>query len=283
MVIKRESFDLRSKVALGRIQFKPPFKANSSMQDEARFVYVKNGKSRLNAPQARYELSTGDCLLMSCDQFVNTWLENEDDSTNELTIFHFYPDILKYVYNDQLPDFFDKKGGQQLNRVEKFPSNEMILHFIHSLDYYFNNSSFITEELLKVKIQELVLILINTDSSGRMQSILSGLFRSPEYEFKEIINSNLYEDLNLEDLAFFAGLSLSSFKRKFKSIYGTSPNRYIKGKRLEKAKSLLEKEELRISEIAYDCGFNDIGYFSKSFHTMYACSPSDYRKSILSS
>ena len=283
MVIKRESFDLQSKVALGRIQFKPPFKANASMQEEARFVYVKNGNSRLNAPQNRYELSTGDCLLMSCDQFVNTWLENEDDSVNELTIFHFYPDILKYVYNNQLPDFFENKEPLVANRVEKFPSNEMILHFIHSLDYYFSNSTYITEELLKVKIQELVLILINTDTSGRMQSILSGLFRSPEYEFKEIINSNLYEDLNLEDLAFFAGLSLSSFKRKFKNIYGTSPNRYIKGKRLEKAKSLLGKEELRISDIAYDCGFNDIGYFSKSFHSMYACSPSDYRKSLLTS
>lgn len=126
------------------------------------------------------------------------------------------------------------------------------------------------------------MILIHTDQSGQIRKILSDLFQSKEYEFKEIIHSHLYEDLKIEDLAFFAGLSLSSFKRKFKTVFGTSPTRYIKTKRLEKAIYLLKDPQLRISDVAYDCGFNDIGYFSKVFHAAYDSSPTDYRKNRLS-
>ena len=57
-----------------------------------------------------------------------------------------------------------------------------------------------------------------------------------------------------------------------------SPGKYLKSKRLEKAEELLKSTELRISEIAYDLGFEDMGYFSKSFTSVYKHSPSEYRK-----
>jgi len=134
---------------------------------------------------------------------------------------------------------------------------------------------------VKLKVKELIYILAQTDQTGRIKAILSNLFNSQEHKFQEIINANLYENLKLDDLAFFAGLSVSSFQRKFKSIYGTSPKQYINGKRMEKAKSLLEKKELRISEVAFDCGFDDVAYFSKCFATAFKISPSGYRKSLL--
>ena len=128
-----------------------------------------------------------------------------------------------------------------------------------------------------LKIRELLHLLVENDQNGAIKGILGELFNTSEYVFKDVIQAHLFEDLNLDDLAFFTGLSLSPFKRKFSTVYGTSPNKYITSKRLEKAQTLLRTSDLRISEVAYDCGFNDLGYFSKSFKNYYNLSPSDYR------
>ncbi len=91
-------------------------------------------------------------------------------------------------------------------------------------------------------------------------------------------SQNIFEDLNTEDLAFLCAMSVSSFKRKFQEVFGTSPNKYITSKRLDKAQSLLRTTTLTISEIAYDCGFSDVSYFSKTFKKYYNSTPSDLRK-----
>ena len=113
---------------------------------------------------------------------------------------------------------------------------------------------------------------IHSDADGQLKPILRELFSNKEYRFQEIIHANLYENLKLEELAFLTGLSVSSFQRKFKSIFHSSPRRYMLDQRLQKAKELLQNSSLRISEIAADCGFEDVGHFSKSFAVFFSVS-----------
>lgn len=280
MTFKQEPFHLLNKVVLGRAIFQPPFKISSALENEARFVHVIKGRSRLYSPKNQVDLKEGDSLVMRCENFVNNWIENEDGEKNEVIIVHFYPEVLQFVYDNKIPTLFQSEETES-NAIEKLELNGMIKNYIHSMRFYLENPSMINQNLLKIKVQELIHILLNSKESARMKTILGSLFKAKEYEFKEIIHSHLYEDLSIQDLAFFTGLSLSSFKRKFKAVFGTSPGQYIKSKRLERAKELLERTSLRVSEIAYDCGFNDIGYFSKSFSSSYQLTPSNYRKRYL--
>lgn len=282
LIIKRQDFLFEDQVLAGHLIFKPPFKASSAMQDEARFVHVVHGRSRLYSPNNKFDLQSGDSLLMKCANFVNNWFENEDDQNNEVFIINFNPQLLKLIYEGQIPEVFSRKQSVPANPVEIIQPNELMENFIASFSHYLEQPQIISPEFLKIKVRELIMILIHTDRSGQLRNILSDLFQTKEYEFKEIVHSHLYEDLKIEDLAFFAGLSLSSFKRKFKTVFGTSPTRYIKTKRLEKAVYLLKNPQLRISDVAYDCGFNDIGYFSKVFHATFQSSPSEYRKKMVS-
>ncbi|UTW67536.1 helix-turn-helix transcriptional regulator [bacterium SCSIO 12643] len=280
MIIKKETFDLSDKTVLGRLIFRPPFKASSALKNEARFVHVLNGTSKLHSPNSRMDLNPGDSVMMKCENFVNNWIPNDSSEPNEAIIIQIYPDILKLAYNDQIPEVFNSSTPISANPVEKIPPHLNMNHFITGLKHYLNHPSVISEELLKLKIRELIHLLLHTPNSGPIKSMLGDLFKTKDYAFKEIIQSNIYEDLNLSDLAFFAGLSLSSFKRKFNELYGMSPTKYIIGKRLEKAKKLLAESDTRISEIAYSCGFNDTGYFSKSFIRAFQYSPSNYRKTF---
>ena len=206
------------------------------------------------------------------------WLKNENDAPSEIIIVYFYPEILQHIYGNNIPKVFNSSHTIQVNPVERIKSGDVLQSYVKSLQAYFKDPGLINDEAITIKLRELIHILINSDTSGEIKSILGDLFNTNEYEFKEVVHANIFEDISIEDLAFLTGLSLSSFKRKFKSVFNISPGQYIKAKRLEKGKDLLANTNLRISEVAYDCGYNDVSYFSKSFTSLFKISPSAYRE-----
>lgn len=280
-MFKRQDFTLQSKTVLGRAIFQPPFKISSPQEKEARFVHVIHGTARLHAPTTEFEMSCGDSLLMKCNNFVNDYRENPDKGPSEIIIVQLHPEIIKSIYKDGLPQQLKESPSKELQAVQKIEPTPLLDAYAQALKFYLDNPSLISEELLALKLQELILMLLNTDKDGSITSFLGGLFKTENHEFQDVIASKLYEDLSLEELAFLTGLSLSSFKRKFKAIYDNSPNQYIKSKRIEKAENLLKNTSDRISDIAYQIGFNDLGYFSKVFASEFNCSPSEYRKNII--
>lgn len=74
-------------------------------------------------------------------------------------------------------------------------------------------------------------------------------------------------------------MSTSSFKRKFAQVYNMSPKKHLTQKKLEKASQLLKTDVMRISDIAYDCGFETTTTFYRAFQKHYGQSPSQFRLS----
>ena len=276
------TYKIKDWVALGRTFFKPPYKVSDTLINEARIVHVVNGRSKLYAANQYTEVKTGDTFIMKSDNFINNWFENQSDNLNEVIVFQLTSDLLKQIYQNQVPECFLKHHTKQVFPTQKAEPNLLLTDYFQNLRYYLDKPQLISEDLLRIKIQELIYVLVKTDSSGNNQKIFGSLFKANEYKFQEVIQTHLFDDLNLEDLAFLTGLSLSSFKRKFSSIYGTSPNKFFISKRLEKAQLLLRTTDLRISEIAYTCGYSDVGYFTKTFQKYYNCSPSNFREKLLS-
>lgn len=85
-------------------------------------------------------------------------------------------------------------------------------------------------------------------------------------------------DVKLDALAKVAGMSLSTFKRAFKSVTGLSPIDYGLQARLARACHLLRDEERTVTEAALAAGFNDSNYFARQFRRRMGCTPSEWRK-----
>jgi len=130
---------------------------------------------------------------------------------------------------------------------------------------------------LILKLKEIVLLLSQTKNARSIQLILSQLFSPTTYTFKQIIEANLFSQLTIEELAQQNNLSISSFKREFAKLYNDTPASYLKNKKLEKAAELLLISDERITDIAINCGFNDLANFSKSFLDKYNVTPTNYR------
>lgn len=279
MIITHQHFRLLEKCILERIVFTPPIKKTSVMENEACFLYSVNGQSSLYSSNQKMELTSKDGVVLKCGSYLQKHYKATDDRPYEKIAIHFHPEVLKLIYSDDLPKFLKDKPSEKIRPIERIKIDEMISKYIDSLLFYFDNPSLINDELVVLKVKELLLLLINTDSSEQIKNILKDLFNPTEFEFKKIIQAHLYNGLTIKDLALLSNLSVSTFKRTFKQIFNDSPAHYMKVKRLEKSSELLKITSNRITDICYDCGFNNIGHFSKSFISHFHMSPSEYRGS----
>jgi AraC-like DNA-binding protein len=91
------------------------------------------------------------------------------------------------------------------------------------------------------------------------------------------LDSNLSQDLRIEELARQMGLSTEHFIRQFKQHFGISPKAYHTRARLQEAARSLRGTEKSIKSIAYSMGFSDPKSFTRRFKQHLGVKPSDLR------
>ncbi len=91
---------------------------------------------------------------------------------------------------------------------------------------------------------------------------------------------NQNESVSTKDLAQRVHLSPCYFCKLFKKQTGLTFTEYRRRARVEKAKRLLLDPHRRVSEVAFEAGFESIPYFNRVFRRFMACSPSEYRAAV---
>jgi AraC-like DNA-binding protein len=137
---------------------------------------------------------------------------------------------------------------------------------------YFDSSIQPTEELIKLKLQEGLLILLNID-----KNFYSSLFDFSEpwkIDILGYLNDNYMYDLSMEEIASYTGRSLASFKRDFKKISNLSPQKWLINKRLEAAQWKLRNENKKVSDVYVEVGFKNLSHFSKVYKDAFGYAPS---------
>ena len=98
-------------------------------------------------------------------------------------------------------------------------------------------------------------------------------------EFSSIIESNIAnENFGVDDICREIGISRVQLYRKVKAVLGYNINDYILTVRMQKAKYLLQNENLSISEIAYKTGFSSQAYFSTVFKSKFGVTPKAFKE-----
>lgn len=116
---------------------------------------------------------------------------------------------------------------------------------------------------------------------GERKSEAAGNIKDYVREAAAYINENYFEELTLSALADKYGVESSYFSRLFKQETGENLTLYIAGKRMEKAKELLGREDINIAEVAFMVGYDDYTYFSKVFKKHTGKSPREYRSRLV--
>ncbi|OGF51358.1 MAG: hypothetical protein A2044_01715 [Candidatus Firestonebacteria bacterium GWA2_43_8] len=139
------------------------------------------------------------------------------------------------------------------------------------------------EITLKAKLLELLIMLVRfyenekskTPEKKRLTKKAAAITESLAY-----IDSHFKEPLKLEDISMNkAGLTKEYYCTVFKKITGRTFTEYITQLRIEEAKRLIVNEDIPISDVCFEAGFNDLSHFIKTFKFLTGKSPSNYRKS----
>lgn len=93
-----------------------------------------------------------------------------------------------------------------------------------------------------------------------------------------MIQEHYRENITLKMLSGGVDMSVQHFCRFFKSMTGTSAMDYVNYYRIAVACDLLQQDTMSKTEIAIECGFNNLSYFIKTFRKYKNCSPSEYMR-----
>ena len=149
---------------------------------------------------------------------------------------------------------------------------------IQSLLPYFVHASAHNESLLQLKLEEILLHIIDADSMGHFAAFLRQLQSTRRQNILEVMEEYYSKQLTLEELAKLSGRSLSSFKRDFRKLFQKSPRQWINNRRLEQARIVLCSTDTSVSEVCFEVGFENISHFSRLFKKKYGYTPGSVRR-----
>jgi AraC family transcriptional regulator, exoenzyme S synthesis regulatory protein ExsA len=202
---------------------------------------------------------------------------------------HYEPDLCILIVF--LPDSLVREKVRALMAqlppsVERPRRNEPALRVNHdvtisaffaSIAAYFAGDASPPETLLKIKLEELLTSIL----LGRSNPELCGYLRLTACHERPsipmIMEANFRYNLSLGEFARLCHRSLSTFKREFQKLYATTPKRWLLERRLECAARLLQTPEMNVTEVAFECGFEDASHFCRVFKEKFGHPPSMHR------
>ncbi|QCX34871.1 response regulator [Caloramator sp. E03] len=199
------------------------------------------------------------------------------------------PDII--IMDIRMPE---KNGIEAQKTILKFNHNVKTIILTAYDEFQFAQAAIklnVIDFLLKpAKPSEIVEAINKAITSIQFNENISSLEinamnKSLIQEAIDYIHKNYSKNINLESVASFVHLNPQYFSRYFKANVGMTFIEYLSKLRIKKAKELLELTDKSISEISFEVGYIDPGYFSKVFSKFEGVTPNkfkiDHRKSIL--
>lgn len=240
-------------------------------------MFVNRGEVGVRAPEDYLKLNKSVGMLAKCLNYFFEPTGNSQacaDGIDSIGVF-LYPALVKELFEF---DLSSSNYALSFN-LKQVQIDRLLENYKEGIGILLDNPELADESIIRAKLKEFILLVTKSVEAPSELDFLSALFKPAEIAFKSVVQHNLYANLSLEELSALCHLSLSSFKRKFKEVFSESPKKYLNKKKLEKAAGLLRSGTSRVSDIAYDVGFESVSTFNRNFTRAYGKSPSEYRLS----
>lgn len=233
-----------------------------------KIILVYTNKNDFNA--AKCLIESKEYYLLFEDNLKNIFKYISKTELFHLLIFYnvsFSSKVIELlsfiVKNKNLPTLYisEKIDYLFLEKIETYQINDLI--------QLPTSNTFITKKINYLLTHNNNIIKKSKQKSSPNQifvnqatTIVKNNFSNPSFNVEYLINE----------------LKISRVKcyRMFKEVLHQAPSDYINQYRMKKAVEILKEKKLSISEIAYECGYNDPKYFSKSFKKFYGTTPKKY-------
>ena len=246
---------------------------------ELNFVEHASGVRRIVGDSSEV-IDNYDLVLITSPDLEHVWEQNacKSEDIREVTI-QFDMDFSDEGFMGRNPFNSMRKMLNEARKGLCFPLSAIMKVYSH------------IDTLSTVKdgfyaVQQFLTILYELSKSEGARTLATSSYAKVDVEsdsrrvlkVKNYINKNYMEEIRLNTLADLAGMSSSAFSRFFKLHTGKNLSDYIIEIRLGFASRALVDTLRSISEISFDCGFNNLSNFNRIFKKKKGCSPSEFRE-----
>ncbi|WP_372935430.1 AraC family transcriptional regulator [Mariniphaga sediminis] len=244
--------------------------------------YITSGAGRRIVGNNISSYTKGDLVLLG-PNISHCWevLETEKESYGECVVTHFYENIISSDFFN-IPELEEvvnmlKEADSGIrfkgSKTKKVAESLKKMVFMEGLERYI--------ELLKV-----FSLLLQIDNREYL-ALPSSLPNNYEKDRKQIdkiyeyVFQNVQNGINLNDAAKLVCMEPSSFCRYFKKKTSQTFMDYVKSVRIGIAARMLAETDKQITQICYECGYNNLANFNHYFKVVMKKTPSEYRKAFL--
>lgn len=191
-----------------------------------------------------------------------------------------FESVLFYFDNALIHEFIRERGytnnwSTTMANQWCFETTTRLEEWTEQIQQWYTNQT-AHPALTGLKIKEYWHWLCEELSEKKVVEQLFALTLPKKRQLGEFMEANFDKPLKVEDYAQLTGRSLSSFRRDCQQLLGESPQKWLRTKRLAKAKSLLLAEQPSVNALAYATGYENVSYFIRVFKAQYGLSPKQY-------
>lgn len=250
--------------------------------EEWEAVVIERGKTLVAAGKEKYVLREGEGFFVNSGILHSCWDWENSGCRYHSLVFHprlvggsldsvFYQKYVAPLMRSEAPEFIHLKPDTPWQR-EALDAIEEAWQagFREEFGYEFQIRGSLS------RMTALLQRSLPNAAESRSRKAMRDAQRIKD--MLQFIHTHCAEPLDTQQIAGAASLSESECLRCFHVTIGTTPMRYVRQYRIQRAAELLHNTTERVGDIAQQCGFSDVSYFVKTFRELKGCAPGVFRK-----
>ena len=254
---------------------------------EYEIIYIREGHGIRFVGNSIEKYKDGDIIMMGsnlphCMKSDEAYFSGDENLRVKGTIVQFEKEFMYYSIN-HYPHFLKMKNlleesqrgihfpagcsSKLVDLLDKIPTEtgmDQIISFLQVL-----------REMSEIKGRKII------STSDFTESMAFGSNTSRIDKIVSYLNKNYTRQIDLDEISSFAAMNATAFCRFFKNKMGKSFKNYILDMRIAYACKLLLMDDITVSQISIECGFETISHFNKTFKKNTGYTPSQYKTMML--
>lgn len=253
--------------------------------NELEFIYLAIGQAVFSIDDEAIPVHSGECVFVNSGQIHSGVTQSEQVLYYSIVFSH---ELLTNSF-DSLRILFNKIITNKLEIFSHFkpeiPDQGEVISELKVIIHELTEKNTAYELALRSKLFSIFCTLARKNLYNPMPQTQKYSIRSKKYELlKNIlgyISQNYNKKISLNDISKNVDLTPQYICRFFKEMTGYTLSDYINHYRIETSSTLLKVSSLSITDIALECGYENISYFNRVFKRHVGCTPTEFKINAL--
>lgn len=249
--------------------------------DEIEIAVIDEGSAIVNAGNEKYTIQKGEGFFFNHGVLHSIRKVDMSGCKFRSLVFHprlVYGSIDSVFYQRYVVPVAENRGMDNIHLCSDVEWHKEVINAINQIWEMCNKAQAGYEFRVRALLSEMIFKLWERLPQTQNPGTKSVRDEDRIKMMLQFIHDNYAGEITMKKIADSAMVSESECLRCFRRTIGTTPIQYVKQYRIQTAAGLLVSTQEKVADIAIQCGFQDISYFTKSFREQKGCVPTEYRR-----